>query len=81
MTYTKHEFTSTTFNCPLAGFKVTLQLKYIIKSLDRDFTNPIKIETVDECSGLDNCGVKTNTSQHNYTFNWDLCPYKTKNYV
>lgn len=77
-------FTSEEYDCPVTQCTETVKIKHSTKrvpSVDADTLHQtIGIntrKTLEDCTGLDRCGVKTTHSSGNIsntTCNWDLCP-------
>jgi hypothetical protein len=74
-------FTSEEYDCPVTQCTETVKIKHSIgrvESVDADTRGqtigiPNTRKTLEDCTGLDECGVKTNA-----THNRDLCPLKSE---
>lgn len=74
----KTEYQKRIFDCPVTGKTETAIIERItdtIKSNRSSRANKFSFvrESIDDCTGLENCGVRT-SHRNSFTYSWDRCP-------
>jgi len=75
-TFTRKSIERRDYPCSRVNRTVAVVIQSEIKSRFEDFREIATIKTLQQCEGLDHCGVKT-THASGESFDWNVCPLIT----